>query len=107
MWRGRDPNDGKLNAMTLSSGLDDYPRASSPDRNELHLDVLCWLARGAAVIRDVAVHLGEQEITAEFELLATQLSSLVIPIHFNTKAQMFQDKGTHANRATFAKRIMV
>ena len=24
-WRGRDADDGKLNAMTLASGLDDYP----------------------------------------------------------------------------------
>jgi mannosyl-oligosaccharide glucosidase len=36
-WRGRNSNDGKLNPMTLASGLDDYPRSSSVGQDERHV----------------------------------------------------------------------
>jgi hypothetical protein len=50
---------GKLNAMTLASGLDDYPRASTPGPDERHVDIVCWLAAGSRALSRLAAALGD------------------------------------------------
>jgi mannosyl-oligosaccharide glucosidase len=51
-WRGRTPQH------TLTSGLDDYPRASPPHPGELHVDALSWVGAMATSMERIAKHLG-------------------------------------------------
>ena len=47
-WRGR------TDQHTLTSGLDDYPRASPPHPGELHVDLISWIGFYASTLKEVA-----------------------------------------------------
>ncbi|CAH8519796.1 unnamed protein product [Schistosoma turkestanicum] len=54
-WRGRNPDEiHQLNPLTLSSGLDDFPRASHPTDDERHIDLRCWMTLFARVMSRLA-----------------------------------------------------
>lgn len=54
-WRGKTPSH------TLTSGLDDYPRANPPHPAELHVDALSWVGASARALQEVAEYLGEDD----------------------------------------------
>lgn len=59
-WRGRTLNH------TLTSGLDDYPRAV-PHTGELHVDLLSWVSLYARTLSVVARIVGEEEDAEEIQ----------------------------------------
>uniref|UniRef100_A0A8D0CAD0 Mannosyl-oligosaccharide glucosidase n=1 Tax=Salvator merianae TaxID=96440 RepID=A0A8D0CAD0_SALMN len=95
-WRGRDQDTQLfLNPKTLTSGLDDYPRASHPSPDERHLDLRCWMALASAVMAEVAARLGEP--ADEYRRMADALADgrLLDEHHWAEALGTFADYGNH------------
>nr|AAC18786.1 Similar to mannosyl-oligosaccharide glucosidase gb/X87237 from Homo sapiens [Arabidopsis thaliana] len=61
-WHGRDnTTTQELNPKTLSSGLDDYPRASHPSEDERHVDLRCWMYLAADCMHSITELLGKED----------------------------------------------
>jgi mannosyl-oligosaccharide glucosidase len=59
-WRGRTPK------LTLTSGLDDYPRAQPPHPEELHVDALSWVFLMSKTLRQIGACLHDEEASEMF-----------------------------------------
>ncbi|KAG0724760.1 Mannosyl-oligosaccharide glucosidase [Chionoecetes opilio] len=92
-WRGRNPDAVReLNPKTLTSGLDDYPRASHPTREERHLDLRCWMTLASGLMADLA-RLVEKDPT-RFLSDSTGLDAL----HWSYAANGYMDYGLHTDQ---------
>ncbi|CDQ65724.1 unnamed protein product [Oncorhynchus mykiss] len=95
-WRGRDKDTNLfLNPKTLTSGLDDYPRASHPSVEERHVDLHCWMALASGTMTSVARLLGEPH--QEYERTHQTLSdnALLDELHWSDQLRSFSDYGNH------------
>ncbi|CAG2160266.1 unnamed protein product [Oppiella nova] len=104
-WRGRNPNTRKeLNPKTLTSGLDDYPRATHPTDDEIHLDLRSWVAFASRVMARIA-ELVDKSLVAQYEETAQYLSDneLMDSMHWSDKHNMYCDKGLHSTQVTLIK----
>jgi mannosyl-oligosaccharide glucosidase len=98
-WRGRDPGAVReLNPKTLTSGLDDFPRASHPSPIERHVDLRCWMALAARAMATVgaAVDAPAAEVAA-FNATAARLEDFeeLMALHWDEEAHQFRDWGNH------------
>ena len=97
-WRGRDATTiRELNPKTLTSGLDDYPRASHPTDLEYHLDLRCWMALASGVMADIARTLNEtwEEYDATHKILTD--NAILDSLHWSQDKQMYADFGYHSH----------
>ncbi|CAG9861004.1 unnamed protein product [Phyllotreta striolata] len=97
-WRGRDElTNRELNPKTLTSGLDDYPRASHPTDEERHIDLYCWIAVASKTMARLANILGidgyKYEQTAAYLLNNELMDSL----HWSEYAKVYADYGLHTD----------
>lgn len=84
-WRGRDADH------VLTSGLDDYPRASPPHVGELHLDLASWMAFFSRTMGEIAAFVGEDEDRLEYEHTYDALLANIEDLHWSEDRQMYCD----------------
>ncbi|CAM9169154.1 unnamed protein product [Discosporangium mesarthrocarpum] len=108
-WRGRDHRDGRLNALTLASGLDDFPRASHPsETSEWHVDALCWLALGCRVMDKLSALVGaDLEAPLPYGEIFQELLGRLEELHWDEVHHAFLDYGVHASQGHLATEVVV
>ncbi|CAL8353603.1 unnamed protein product [Boreogadus saida] len=95
-WRGRDKDTNLfLNPKTLTSGLDDYPRASHPSREERHVDLHCWMALASGIMASIARLLGEPHVDYEQTHQVLSDNDLLSELHWSDQLGAFSDYGNH------------
>ncbi|RXH72286.1 hypothetical protein DVH24_033824 [Malus domestica] len=101
-WHGRDNiTNRELNPKTLTSGLDDYPRASHPSKDERHVDLRCWMLLAADCLHSIA-ELFEKENKSAKEYGATVklLSDFEVlnQMHYDDAYGTYLDFGNHTEK---------
>lgn len=98
-WQGRNKTTNlEVNPMTLASGLDDFPRASNPSREEYHLDLRCWMALSSRILRQLAETLGDSNWVPTVEEDIKEFGDITTldKLHWNQKKQQYSDFGLHS-----------
>ncbi|CAE5958617.1 unnamed protein product [Arabidopsis arenosa] len=99
-WHGRDNITNKeLNPQSLSSGLDDYPRASHPSEDERHVDLRCWMYLAADCMNSIQEFMGKKDrlVTEDYSSIAKLLSdfNLLNQMHYDQDHGAYLDFGNH------------
>ncbi|CDP19898.1 unnamed protein product [Coffea canephora] len=109
-WHGRDNKTiRELNPKTLSSGLDDYPRASHPSEDERHLDIRCWMHLAADCLHSILEFLEkENEHGKEYRSTAKLLSDfqLLNEMHFDDAYGAYFDYGNHTENVRLSWQVV-
>jgi mannosyl-oligosaccharide glucosidase len=84
-WRGRSETH------CLTSGLDDYPRASPPHPGELHVDLMSWVGFMARSLKNIADALGMAEDVEQYETQLHAIGKNLEMLHWSDKEGCFCD----------------
>lgn len=102
-WRGRENySPHELNPKTLTSGLDDFPRASHPTDDERHVDLRCWIAFAAGVMADLAHLLGRDDSKYLETHYYLSDNSLLNELHLSY-SDTYSDWGLHTDAVTLKR----
>ncbi|WZZ72080.1 hypothetical protein YC2023_083450 [Brassica napus] len=99
-WHGRDSlTNRELNPQSLSSGFDDYPRASHPTEDERHVDLRCWMYLAADCMNSIIEFLGGKgrPVTVDYSSTVKLLSdfNLLNQMHYDHDLGAYLDFGNH------------
>lgn len=105
-WRGRDGTTTReLNPKTLTSGFDDYPRASHPNIDERHVDLRCWIAFAAHVMAKISEILNYpvDKYYETFQYLSN--NDLLNKLHWSPNTQTYSDFGLHTDKVILRRPV--
>ncbi|XP_054634277.1 mannosyl-oligosaccharide glucosidase [Dunckerocampus dactyliophorus] len=107
-WRGRDKDTNLfLNPKTLTSGLDDYPRASHPSADERHVDLHCWMALSSGIMARIAQLLGEPHQDYEVTHKVLTDNNRLNELHWSEQLRAFCDYGNHTPAAILQQEMYI
>jgi len=84
-WRGR------TETHCLTSGLDDYPRASPPHPGELHVDLMAWVGFMTKSLKNIADALGMMEDVDQYKTILHAIGKNLDMLHWSEKEGCFCD----------------
>jgi mannosyl-oligosaccharide glucosidase len=84
-WKGR------TETHCLTSGLDDYPRASPPHPGELHVDLMSWVGLMTKSLLNIADALGMQEDVQDYKRILAAIENNLKDLHWSEKEGCFCD----------------
>ncbi|KAL3278377.1 hypothetical protein HHI36_013705, partial [Cryptolaemus montrouzieri] len=97
-WKGRNAlTNRELNPKTLTSGLDDYPRASHPTDEERHVDLYSWMVIAASTMHRLGSLLGHDTLRYETTALYLSDNKLLDSLHWSSYSQTYADYGLHTD----------
>lgn len=103
-WRGRNKESlTELNPKTLTSGLDDYPRASHPDNTERHLDLRCWLTLASLVLTELSQRLGLNSEKYQQTYMFLSDENVLDELHWSGASKRYSDYGLHTDKVVLRR----
>ncbi|CAN8076841.1 unnamed protein product [Agarophyton chilense] len=82
-WRGRsqDKKSQEGYALTLASGLDDFPRAVEPNPRETHVDLHSWITWASGTLCGIFQSVGDNHTASGYRTEYENLKKRLIEVH--------------------------